>query len=251
VNCRPAGQYDICDLHEAGGIQAAMKELTPLLDLDVRTVTGRSLRENLEEAEVRDRKIVKPLAQPLQPEGGIAVLKGNLAPNGSIVKQVAVPTGMMRFKGPARVYTSEQEATNALIQKEVKSGDVVVVSNQGPKGDPGMRQAGVVFANILVGMGLVDKVAFVTDGRLSGTNKGLLVAHVAPEAAVRGPLAAVQNGDSIDIDIPARRLSVALSQEEIEERLAGWSPPPTLTRGFLAVYQRLVQQADRGAVLAL
>jgi len=249
VNCRPAGRYNVNDLYYAGGIQAVMKELAPLLHLDALTVTGGTVGENLSKASVRNRQVVFPLAQPLQPEGGIAVLKGNLAPDGAIVKQTAVPAGMMHFRGKARVYTSEQSATNALSAGEVMAGDVVVISYQGPKGDPGMRQTGTVFANMLVGMGLIDKVALVTDGRTSGTCAGLLVVHVAPEAAVGGALAAVRDGDVIEIDVPPRRVSLLLPEKEIEERLAQWSPPPMVTRGFLAIYQRLVQQANRGAVL--
>ncbi|MFC2008885.1 dihydroxy-acid dehydratase [Chloroflexota bacterium] len=249
VNCRPSGRYDISDLHDAGGVQAVMKELSPLLNLDALTVTGATVRDNLAKIQVSNRELIYPLDRPLQHEGGIAALKGNLASDGAIVKQVAVPHSMMRFRGKARVYSSEPAATKALVSGEIRAGDVVVVNYQGPKGDPGMRQTGALFANILVGMDLLDKVAFVTDGRLSGTNKGLLVAHVAPEAAVGGALAAVQDGDTIDIDVPGRRLSLLLPEKEIRRRLAECQPPPTVTRGFLAVYQRLVTQANEGCVL--
>ncbi len=249
ANCSPAGEYNTNDLHYAGGVQAVMKELAPLLHLDALTVTGNTVGKNLEASSVLDRRIIFPLDQPLQSEGGIAMVKGNLAPDGAIVKQVAVPAGMMQFRGQARVYNSEITATNALIAKEIKAGDVVVINYQGPKGDPGMRQTGTVFANILVGMGLLDKVALVTDGRTSGTCAGLLVVHVAPEAAIGGPLAAVQDGDMIEIDVPARRVSLLLPEKEIEERLAQWTPPPMVTSGFLAIYQRLVQQANKGCVL--
>ena len=251
VNCRPAGEFDVSDLHDAGGVQAVMKELAPLLHPGALTVTGRTVGENVAEANVRNRRLIAPLGQPLQPESGYAVLKGNLAADGAIVKGVAVPPSMMRFEGPARVFESEQAATNALIEGKVETGDVVVVRNQGPSGDPGMRQTGALFANILVGMGLADKVAFVTDGRLSGSNEGLLVAHASPEAAVGGGLAAVQEGDLIEIDIPARKLSLRIPQTELKKRLSEWKPPVSdVKNGFLKVYERLVQQANRGAVFA-
>jgi len=249
VNCRPAGRYDVSDLHYAGGTQAVMKELAPLLHLDALTVTGGTVSDNMAKSKVTNREVIYPLDRPLQPEGGIAVLRGNLAADGAIVKQVAVPPNMMQFRGKARVYRSEPSATNALISGEIQAGDVVVVNYQGPRGDPGMRQTGALFANFLVGMGLVDKVALVTDGRLSGSNEGLLVAHVASEAAVGGGLAAVQDGDTIEIDVPARRVSLLLPEKEIEERLAKCPPPSKVTRGFLAIYQHLVQQANKGCVL--
>ncbi len=251
TNVDPAGEYNTNDLHNAGGVPAVMKELSPKLHLDVLTATGFTLGENLEKAAVRDRRVIFPLDQPLEPEGGIAVVYGNLAPDGAIIKQAAVPKSMMKFRGPARVFNNEIAATNALVDKKITAGDVVVINYQGPKGDPGMRQTGTILANLLVGMGLIDKVALVTDGRASGTCKGLLVVHAAPEAAVGGPLAAVQDGDPIEIDVPARRVSLLLPEDEISARLAQWRPPRRVEKGFLAIYQRLVQQADKGAVLAV
>jgi dihydroxy-acid dehydratase len=178
------------------------------------------------------------------------VLKGNLAPNGAIVKQAAVPKNMIKFKGPARVFNNEIAATTALVDQKIQAGDVVVINYQGPKGDPGMRQTGTILANLLVGMNLIDKVALVTDGRTSGTCEGLLVLHLAPEAAVGGPLAAVRDGDPIEIDIVARRIELLLPEEEIRTRLSEWTPPPRVKKGFLSIYQQLVQQADKGAVLS-
>ena len=229
---------------------AVMKELSPLLHLDVLTATGLTLGVNLEKAAVPDRRVIFPLDSPLEPEGGIAVVYGNLAPNGAIIKQAAVPKSMLKFCGPARVFNNEVAATSALVDKKINAGDVVVINYQGPKGDPGMRQTGTILANLLVGMGLIDKVALVTDGRASGTCEGLLVLHAAPEAAVGGPLAAVRDGDSIEIDVPARRISLLLSEEDIKARLSGWTAPPGVKKGFLSIYQQLVQQADKGAVLA-
>jgi len=251
TNIAPAGEYNINALHDAGGVQAVMKELSSKLHHDVLTVTGLTLGENLEKASVRDRRVIFPLDKPLEPEGGIAVVYGNIAPDGAIIKQAAVPNSMMKFRGPARVFNNEVSATNALIEKKISAGDVVVINYQGPKGDPGMRQTGTILANLLVGMGLIDKVALVTDGRASGTCQGLLVLHAAPEAAIGGPLAAVQDGDPIEIDVAARRISLLMPEEEIRARLSEWTPPLRVKRGFLSIYQQLVQQADKGAVLSV
>jgi dihydroxy-acid dehydratase len=250
TNVAPAGEYNTVDLHDAGGVQAVMKELSSKLHLDVLTANGLTLGENLEKAAVRDRRIIYPLDKPLEPEGGIAVIKGNLAPDGAIVKQAAVPPNMMKFSGPAKVFHNEVDATTALVDGKINAGDVVVISYQGPKGDPGMRQTGTILANLLVGMDLIDKVALVTDGRASGTCQGLLVLHTAPEAAMGGPLAAVKDADAIAIDVAARSISLLLPKEEILTRLADWAPPPGVKKGFLSIYQQLVQQADKGAVLA-
>lgn len=249
TNVAPAGIYNTNDLHDAGGIQAVMKELSPLLNLDVLTVTGETLGKNLEQAEVTNRDVILGLDNPVDPEGGIAVVNGNLAPHGAIIKQAAVPPTMMKFQGPARVFSNEVEATTALVDGYIKAGDVVVIRYQGPKGDPGMRQTGTILANLLVGMNLIDKIALVTDGRASGTCGGLLVLHLAPEAAVGGPIAAVHDGDIIDIDVVKRSISVQLAEDEISNRLADWQPPPRHKKGFLSIYQKLVQQADKGAVL--
>jgi dihydroxy-acid dehydratase len=249
TNVAPAGEYNTSDLHDAGGVQAVMKELAPMLHLDVLTATGLTLGENLAQASIHNRRVIWPLDRPLEPEGGIAVLKGNLAPNGAIVKQAAVPKNMIKFQGPARVFNNEVAATTALVDQKIKAGDVVVINYQGPKGDPGMRQTGTILANLLVGMNLIDKVALVTDGRTSGTCEGLLVLHLAPEAAVGGPLAAVRDGDPIEIDIVARRIKLLLPENQIKARLEEWSPPKRIEKGFLSIYQKLVQQANKGAVL--
>lgn len=249
TNVAPAGTYNTNDLHDAGGIQAVMKELAPLMHLDVLTVSGETLGSNLKQATVRNRDVIFTMDKPLEPEGGIAVVSGNLAPNGAIIKQAAVPKNMMTFQGPARVYSNEVEATTALVDGKIKAGDVVVIRYQGPKGDPGMRQTGTILANLLVGMNLIDKVALVTDGRASGTCEGLLVLHLSPEAAVAGPIAAIQDGDIIDIDVAKRSISVQLTDKELSERLTDWQAPPRRKKGFLSIYQKLVQQADKGAIL--
>ena len=249
TNVAPAGEYNTNDLHDAGGVQAVMKELSSKLHLDVLTATGLTLGENLDKAAVRDRRVIFPLDQPLEPEGGIAVVYGNLAPDGAIIKQAAVPNSMLTFRGPARVFNTEVAATNALVDKKISAGDVVVINYQGPKGDPGMRQTGTILANLLVGMGLIDKIALVTDGRASGTCEGLLVLHAAPEAAVGGPLAAVRDGDPIEIDVARRRITLLLPEDQIKSRLDEWSPPKRVEKGFLSIYQKLVQQANKGAVL--
>ena len=251
TNVAPAGEHNTNDLHDAGGVQAVMKELSSKLHLDVLTATGLTLGENLDKAAVRDRRVIFPLDQPLEPEGGIAVVYGNLAPDGAIIKQAAVPNSMLTFRGPARVFNTEVAATNALVDKKISAGDVVVINYQGPKGDPGMRQTGTILANLLVGMGLIDKIALVTDGRASGTCEGLLVLHAAPEAAVGGPLAAVRDGDPIEIDVAARCISLLLPQEKISARLDEWKRPPRIEKGFLSIYQSLVQQAHKGAVLSV
>ena len=227
TNVAPAGIYNTNDLHDAGGIQAVMKELSPLMNLDVLTVTGETLGRNLEKAEVRNHEVIFGLDKPVDPEGGIAVVSGNLAPNGAIIKQAAVPPSMMKFQGPARVFSNEVEATTALVDGHIKAGDVVVIRYQGPKGDPGMRQTGTILANLLVGMNLIEKVALVTDGRASGTCGGLLVLHLAPEAAVGGPIAALEDGDIIDIDVVKRSISAQLSDEEMQQPAGRLAPTST------------------------
>ena len=251
VNCKPAGQYYVSDLHASGGVQAVMKELSPILDLDVLTVTGKTLRENLKNVKVDNRQIIAPLSKPFRSENSYAFLKGNLAPDGAIVKQIAVPRKMLSFRGPARVFESDLSATNALIENKISAGDVVVVRYQGPKGDPGMRQSGNQFANILSSKEISDKVAFLTDGRFSGTNKGLLIGHIAPEAYIGGPLALVKDGDVINIDIPNRIINMEVEQEEIAKRKKNWQPPQKdIKRGFLQIYRKLVTQANHGAILS-
>jgi dihydroxy-acid dehydratase len=232
----PSGPYALEDLHAAGGIPALMNELKPLLNMDALTVTGKSIGENVAGAEVVDAEVIRPLSKPVHKEGGIAILTGNLAPKGSVVKTAAVSPKILRHKGPARVFDSEQEAVAAIKAKKVQPGDVVVIRYEGPKGGPGMPEMLIPTATI-AGMGLSESVALVTDGRFSGATRGPCIGHVAPEAAEAGPIALVKDGDVIVIDIPKRVLSVKLSDEEIKKRLAAWKPkPPRITKGYLTRY---------------
>jgi dihydroxy-acid dehydratase len=233
----PSGPHDMEELGNAGGLPALMKELKVFLHPDVLTVTGKSLAKNIEIAKVVDNEVIRPLSNPVHKEGGIAILKGNLAPKGAVVKAVAVSPGMLKHKGPAKVYESEREAEEAMKNFEVKAGDVVVIRYEGPRGGPGMPEMLIPTATIS-GMGLSDSVALITDGRFSGATRGPCIGHVAPEAAEGGPIAIVENGDLITIDIPNRVLNVDLSDDEIKSRLSRWKPKPQkIVRGYLSRYQ--------------
>lgn len=246
---KPASQYHLSDLREAGGVQAVLKEMEPLLDTGVGTVTGKTLGENTARAAVLRRDVIRPLSDPLSPEGGLAVLKGSLAPGGAIVKQSGVAPRMWTHRGPAKVFESEEEVRDYLFNREVRPGDVLVIRYEGPKGGPGMRELSIPAA-VLVGMGLGDSVAMVTDARYSGATRGPCIGHVSPEAAEGGPIALVRDGDIISIDIPNRRLELEVSEEELARRRAEWQPPQTRARrGFLGLYSRAVTSSDRGAVI--
>lgn len=249
VAIKPSSDQLMDDLEDAGGIQVVMKELTPLLNLDVLTVTGMKLKENLERAEVTSREVIKPLGAPFHAEGGIAVLKGNLAPDGCVVKQAAVNLKMLRHAGPAKVYDSEEEAVEALTGSAIKARDIVVIRYEGPKGGPGMREQ-YDFMTLLCGMELDRSVALVTDGRFSGATRGLAVGHVSPEAAEGGPIAALMTGDIVEIDIPNRRLDVKLEDTIIVERMKLWKRPRALfKKGFMALYAERASSASKGAIL--
>jgi len=245
----PSGPYAMEDLDAAGGIPAVMKELSPFLHLDAVTVTGKTVGENIEQATVLDANVIRPLTNPVHLEGGIAVLSGNLAPKGAVVKATAILPKMLVHKGPARVFDSEEEAMKAILNKEIREGDVVVIRYEGPKGGPGMREMLSPTATI-AGMGLSESVALVTDGRFSGATRGPCIGHVSPEAAEGGPIAALRNGDVIEINIPKRKLNVELSDEELRNRLKLWKPRKLrLGRSYLARYSQLVQPANVGAIL--
>lgn len=247
-NVKPTGEYLLKDLDEAGGLPAVMKELCPLLNLETLTATGRTLGENINTAKVLNRKVIYSSSQPFQKASGIGILKGNLAPGGAIVKLSGVPKELQTYRGRARVFNSEVEATNSLLKEEIKSGDVVVIRYLGPRGDPGMRVC-ARFLWILSGMP-TKRVALITDGRFSGTNKGLGIGHVSPEAAVGGPIALVEDGDMIEIDIPNRKLNVEISKEEMEGRGKSWKvPPPKIEKGYLAMMEKLMQPPEKGATL--
>jgi len=247
---KPGGRYVFEDLHEVGGVPAVMKELLDagLLHGDCLTVTGKTLAENLAEWPrlKPGQDVVRPLSDPLRPTGPLVVLRGNLAPEGAVAKIAGLK--VTRITGPARVFDSEEEATKALLNDEIKPGDVVVIRYEGPKGGPGMREMLSVTA-IVVGKGLGESIGLITDGRFSGGTHGLVVGHVAPEAQVGGPIALIQDGDLITIDSDKGELSVALSDEELARRAAQWqAPPPRYTRGVLAKYAKLVSSAAQGAV---
>jgi dihydroxy-acid dehydratase len=246
----PAGDYHIEDLDSAGGIPAVMRELSKLLKLEANTVLDKPLGEIVREAEVKNRAVIRPLSQPYASTGGISVLFGNLAPDGSVVKSAAVAPEMLVHRGPARVFDNEEEATAAIMKGEFKSGEVIVIRYEGPKGGPGMREM-LTATSLLSGIGMDKEVALITDGRFSGGTRGAAIGHVSPEAAEKGPIAALQSGDIIKIDIPRHELEVELSPKELEQRLA--SLPffePKIKTGYLKRYSDKVSSAATGAVFA-
>jgi dihydroxy-acid dehydratase len=245
----PAAAPNVPDFHTAGGVPAVMKEILPILHGDAMTVTGRTLAENIAHAEIRDSRIIKTMADPWSQEGGLAVLRGNLAPNTAITKPAAIAPEMHEFTGNAHCFDSEEAATRAILNGEVQAGEVLVIRYEGPKGGPGMREMYTAM-KLLYGRGLALKTALVTDGRFSGTNNGCFVGHISPEAAEGGPIAIVQDGDVISIDIPDRKLHLHISDEEIKTRLAQWQrPKPKFSKGYLALYARLAESADKGAII--
>lgn len=249
----PAGPTYMEDLNEAGGVYAVMKELDGLglIHKDCMTVTGKTVGENIKDAVNRDTQVIRPANQPYSVTGGLAVLKGNLAPDGSVVKRSAVCEEMMVHEGPARVFDCEEDAVAAIKGGKIVVGDVVVIRYEGPKGGPGMREM-LNPTSAIAGMGLGASVALITDGRFSGASRGASIGHVSPEAAVGGPIALVKEGDRICIDIPRLSLTLAVSDEELAERAAAWKPrEPKVTSGYLKRYASLVTSGNRGAVLAL
>jgi len=232
----PSGPYAMEDLNTAGGIPAVMKELSQMLNLNSLTVTGNPIEENIADAEVLDGNVIRPLSNPVHKEGGIAILIGNIAPKGSVVKTAAVSPNMLKHSGPAKVYDSEAEAVAAIRKREIRPGDVVVIRYEGPRGGPGMPEMLIPTATI-AGMGLSESVALITDGRFSGATRGPCIGHVSPEAAEAGPIAILKNGDTITIDIPNRKLNAELTEQEIKNRLEVWKPkPPRITKGYLTRY---------------
>ena len=247
----PAGDTFMEDLDRAGGVSAVMKELTKkaLLDTSVMTVTGKTMAENLEGVQNLDENLIRPIENPYSQSGGIAVLKGNLAPDGCVVKQSAVAPEMMVHEGPARVFDSEDDAIAAIYARKIVAGDVVVIRYEGPKGGPGMREM-LNPTSAICGMGLGESVALITDGRFSGATRGASIGHVSPEAASGGNIGLVQEGDLIHIDIPACKIELLVSDEELAARRAAWvCPEPKIKTGYLARYAKLVSSADKGAIL--
>ncbi|MBO5279351.1 MAG: dihydroxy-acid dehydratase [Lachnospiraceae bacterium] len=249
----PAGPTYMEDLNEAGGIYAVMKEISKkgLLNLDCMTVTGKTVGENIKDAVNKNPEVIRPVENPYSETGGIAVLKGNLAPDTGVVKRSAVVPEMMVHEGPARVFDCEEDAIEAIKGGKIVAGDVVVIRYEGPKGGPGMREM-LNPTSAIAGMGLGSSVALITDGRFSGASRGASIGHVSPEAAVGGPIALVEEGDIIKINIPENKLELAVSDEELARRKAAWQPrQPKITTGYLARYASMVTSGNRGAILEI
>jgi len=249
-NMSPGGPHHIQDLDRAGGIYALMNTLHAhgLIDATALTVAGKSVSEELPRHSVLDPGVIRPFESPYHATGGLAILKGNLAPNGSVVKQSAVDPSMRQHKGPARVFNSEEEAVDAILGGKINKGDVIVIRYEGPKGGPGMREM-LAPTSAIAGMGLDKDVALLTDGRFSGGTRGASIGHISPEAAQGGPIAIVQEGDEIQIDIDNKSLTLLVSEEEIANRLKKWSPlEPKIKTGYMARYARMVESADTGAI---
>jgi len=245
----PSGPYFLLDVYRAGGMPALLSKVSDYLKLEALTVTGRNIKDNLSGAACSDDDVIRDVDNPYHPEGGIAVLKGNLAPDGAVVKTSSIPESMMVFNGKARVYDSEEAAIAGATSGEFSKGDVIVLRYEGPRGGPGMREI-LTVTELLFQLNLADDVAVITDGRFSGFSRGPAIGHISPEAFVGGLLALVENGDEINIDVPARRLNLNISDEELETRRSGFSPPARKLTGMLARYAALVLQADRGCVLS-
>ena len=247
-NIKPSGKFPMQGLEEAGGVPAVLTTLQKLLDLDVLTVTGKTLRENIAGAKNQNPEVILSLEKPLRREGGIAILRGSLAPGGAVVKQSAVSEKIMVHTGPARVFENEESAREAVFSNQIKTGEIIVIRYEGPKGGPGMREM-LSVTSALVGMGLAESVSLVTDGRFSGSTRGPCIGHIVPEAQEGGPIALVREGDPIAIDIPKRRLDLLVSPEEMEKRRKTWSPPPLkVNRGYLKTFAERVSSADKGCI---
>ncbi|MBW1737686.1 MAG: dihydroxy-acid dehydratase [Deltaproteobacteria bacterium] len=247
----PGGTHHLQDLNRAGGIPAVMNELfrAGLINNTCLTVTGKTVEDNIKNRGIRDDTVIRSIDNPYHREGGLAILFGNLAPEGCVVKQSAVLDEMLCHEGPARVFDSEEEATRAIMDGNINKGDVIVVRYEGPMGGPGMREM-LTPTSAIVGMKLDAHVALLTDGRFSGGTKGAAIGHISPEAMQKGPIAIVQEGDPIAIDIPAKTLMLKVSDQEISDRLSKWSPPqPKITHGYMARYARMVSSASEGAVV--
>lgn len=249
----PAGPTYMEDLDEAGGVSAVMAELNKkgLIHTDCMTVTGKTVGENIRHAVNKDPEVIRPIENPYSQTGGLAVLKGNLAPDGSVVKRSAVVEEMLVHEGPARVFDCEEDAIDAIKGGRIAAGDVVVIRYEGPKGGPGMREM-LNPTSAIAGMGLGSSVALITDGRFSGASRGASIGHVSPEAAVGGPIALVEEGDIIQIDIPSLKLELKVSEDELAKRKEAWRPrEPKVTTGYLARYASMVTSGNRGAILEI
>lgn len=246
---KPSSEYNLSEFHEAGGVKVLMKKLSSLLDLTTFNVLGETLEQYLSKIEPIEYQIIRDLNDPISSEGGIVVLKGNLAPEGAVVKQSAVHNDMRYHKGFARVFESEKDLKKALMKDVVNRGDVLVIRYEGPKGGPGMRELSIPAA-IIIGMGLGDSVAMITDGRYSGATRGPCIGHVCPEAYEGGPISIVQDGDEVEIDLEHRQLNILISEEELRERFKTWKRPTLkVESGFLSIYRKVVSSAKFGAYL--
>ena len=241
----------MCELNDAGGVQAVLAELAKknLIKTDMITATGKTIAENIKGVVNRNPEILRPIENPYSDNGGIAILFGNLAPDGTVVKRSACAPELMKHTGPARVFNSEEDAMAAVQSRKINPGDVVVIRYEGPKGGPGMREMLAVTA-ALAGQGMDKQVALITDGRFSGATRGASLGHCSPEAAVGGPIGLVEEGDKITLDINNYKITLEVSDEELAKRKAAWKPiPPKVTTGYLARYAKLVSSADKGAIL--
>lgn len=247
----PSGPHHVQDLYEAGGVQAVMNEISRrnLLNLNLMTVTGKTAGENIRNARILNNEVIRSIENPYSESGGIAVMRGSLAPDGAVVKRAAVAPEMLRHKGPAKVFDSEEEAFSAIMEGKINKGDVIVIRYEGPKGGPGMREM-LAPTSAIAGMGLDKDVALITDGRFSGATRGASIGHISPEAAEGGPIAFVKEGDMIKIDIPNNRIDIEITDDEMEKRRQSWkSPEPKIKKGYMAKYSRLVSSASTGAVI--
>jgi dihydroxy-acid dehydratase len=249
-NLSPAGPHHIQDLHRAGGIPSLMMELSRrnLIHQDAMTVTGKTVGKNIKGKKIFNPEVIRPVERPYHPVGGLIFLFGNLAPRGAVVKRSAVDETMLKHRGPAHVFNSEEEALKAILDRNIKKGEVIVIRYEGPKGGPGMREM-LAPTSAIVGVGMDREVALLTDGRFSGASRGAAIGHISPEAGDGGPIAAVQNGDLIEIDISGKKLNLLISDEELKKRLSQWKPPKKELRGYLKRYARLVQSASVGAIV--
>jgi dihydroxy-acid dehydratase len=248
----PSSKIHVEDVDAAGGISAILGEVSNipnLLNLDCITVTGKTLGENIAKAKIKNTEVIHPLEKAYSKTGGLAILKGNLAPNGAVIKTAGVAPKMLTHTGPAVIFESQEEACEGILARKVKEGDVVVIRCEGPKGGPGMQEM-LSPTSYIMGAGLGESVALITDGRFSGGTRGACIGHISPEAAVGGPIGLLKNGDIIEIDIPKNKINVKLSKDELARRKKTWKPPkPKITEGCLAKYAAMATSADTGAVL--
>jgi dihydroxy-acid dehydratase len=248
----PSSKVHIEDVDAAGGISAILNEVSNipgLLNVDCPTVTGKTLGENIANATIKNPEVIHSLKNPYSQTGGLAVLRGNLAPNGAVVKSAGVAPSMLKHTGPAAVFNSQEEAGEGILAGKVKAGDVVVIRYEGPKGGPGMQEM-LSPTSYIMGAGLGESVALITDGRFSGGTRGACIGHVSPEAAVGGPIGLIQDGDIIEIDIPKNKIAVKLTAKELSARKKAWkAPEPKIKEGCLAKYAAMATSADTGAVL--